>query len=121
MATNLRAGKLFFKVNGTQYRAKGEFTYNLGADKHTMIAGSDSVHGYKSETVIPYIEGAITDGDDLDVKALAQVVDATVTLELANGKVISLQGACYAADADVSTSEGEVPVRFEGLSAEEIK
>lgn len=121
MATNLRAGKLFFKVNGTQYRAKGEFTYNLGDDKKTMIPGVDGVHGYKSETVVPYIEGTITDGDDLDVRKLAGVVDATVTLELANGKVIALQGACYAADADISTSEGEIPVRFEGMSAEEIR
>lgn len=121
MATNLRAGKLFFKVNGTQYRAKGEFTYNLGVDKKTMIPGVDGVHGFKSETVVPFIGGTITDGDDLDTKALAQVVDATITLELANGKVISLRGACFAADMDISTSEGEVPVRFEGLSAEEIK
>ena len=119
--SNLRAGKLFFKVNGTQYRAKGEFTYNLGGDKHTMIAGVDSVHGYKSEVVVPFVEGKITDGDDLDVKALTQVKDATVTLELANGKVIALRGAVYAADANVSTSEGEVPVRFEGLSCEEVK
>lgn len=119
--SNLRAGKLFFKVNGTQYRAKGEYTYNLGADKHTMIAGTDGVHGYKSETVVPFIEGKITDGDDLDVKALSQVVDATVTLELANGKVIALRGGVYAADANVTTGEGEVPVRFEGLACEEVK
>jgi len=121
MATNLRAGKIHFKVNGTTFRAKGEFTYNLGADKLTMISGVDGVHGPKSETVIPFIEGTITDGDDLDVKAMAQTQDATVTLELANGKVISLRGACFAADMDISTSEGEIPVRFEGLSAEEIK
>jgi len=118
--SNQRAGKIHFKVNGTQFRAKGEFTYNLGNDKNTMIAGVDGVHGYKSETVVPYIEGTITDGDDLDTKALARVTDATVTLELANGKVISLRGACFAADMDITTSEGEIPVRFEGLSAEEI-
>lgn len=119
--SNVRAGKLFFKVNGAQYRAKGEFTYNLGADKLTMIAGADGVHGAKSETVVPFIEGKITDGDDLDVKLLAQVQDATVTLELANGKVIALRGAVYAADANVTTGEGEVPVRFEGIKAEEVK
>ena len=84
---NLRAGKIFFKINGTQYRAKGEFTYNLGVDKKTMIPGQDGVHGYKTETVVPFIEGTITDGDDVDAKLLAQMSDETVTLELANGKV----------------------------------
>lgn len=121
MATNLRAGKLFLRINGIQYRAKGDFTYNLGTDKHTMIAGVDGVHGFKSETVVPFVEGTITDGDDLDLKALAGTVDATVTLELANGKVIALRGAVFAGDAEASTGEGEIKVKFEGLSAEEIK
>lgn len=120
MATNLRAGKLFIKVNGTQYRAKGDYTYNLGVDKKTMIAGVDGVHGFKTETTVPFIEGVVTDGDDLDVKALASIVDATVTLELANGKVIALRNAVFAGDAEVTTGEGEIKVRFEGVSAEEI-
>lgn len=118
--SNLRAGKLFFKVNGTQFRAKGEFTYNVGVDKSTAIVGVDGIHGRKTETVVPFIEGTITDGDDLDIKLLAGMTDETVTLELANGKVISLRSAWYAGDMDVKTGEGEVPVRFEALSAEEI-
>ena len=118
--SNLRAGKLFFKVNGVQYRAKGAFDYNLGVDKNVTISGVDGIHGRKSETVIPFISGIITDGNDLDVKALLSLTDETVTLELANGKVISLRGGWYAGDADINTDEGEVPVRFEGMSAEEI-
>lgn len=117
---NIRAGKIFLRINGTQYRAKGDFTYNLGVDKKTMIAGTDGVHGYKSETVIPFIEGVITDGDDMDVKALAGMADTLVTLELANGKTIALRNAVFAADADISTGEGEIPVRFEGMSCEEV-
>lgn len=120
MTNNLRAGKLFLKVNGTQYRAKGEFTYNLGVDKKSAIPGQDGVHGYKTETVVPFIEGTITDGDDVDAKAIAQFKDETVTLELANGKTISLRSAWYAGDMDIKTGEGEIPVRFEGLDAEEI-
>lgn len=117
---NIRAGKILIKANAVRYRAKGDFTYNLGVDKKTMIAGTDGVHGYKTETVIPFIEGVITDGDDLDVKALIGITDALVELELANGKTIALRGAVFAADADISTGEGEIPVRFEGLSCEEV-
>ena len=116
---NTNAGKLFFKVNGTRQRAKGSFTYNLGKDKKTKILGVDSVHGAKVEPVVPFIEGKITDGDDIDL-ALLIATTGTVTLELQNGKTISLFGAEYAADADVDTDEGEIPVRFEGDSAEEV-
>ena len=45
---NRRAGRIYFKVDGTQYDAKGKFSYNLGLDKREAIVGADGVHGYKS-------------------------------------------------------------------------
>lgn len=116
---NLRTGKLFFKINGDKKRAKGAFTYNIGRDKKTKIPGVDKVHGTKIEIVVPFIEGKISDGDDIDLASLIDVT-GTVTLELANGKTISLFGAEYAADANVTTDEGEIPIRFEGDSAKEV-
>lgn len=119
MAANLRAGKLFFKVNGDKKRAKGAFTYNIGKDKKTKIAGVDGVHGTKVEIVVPFIEGKISDGSDVDLAAFIDA-EGTITLELANGKTISLFEGEYSADANVSTEEGEIPVRFEGKSAKEV-
>jgi hypothetical protein len=116
---NRNTGKLFFKVNGTRYDAKGEFSYNLGKDKKTRILGADGVHGAKVEPVIPFIEGKITDNSDLDLAAFIAIT-GTITLELQNGKTIMLSDADYAADADVTTEEGEIPVRFEGSSCEEV-
>lgn len=116
---NTNTGKLFFKVNGTRQRAKGSFTYNLGRDKKTRILGVDGVHGSKVEPVVPFIEGKITDGDDIDLALLIET-EGTITLELQNGKTIFLHDAVYAADADVDSDEGEIPVRFEGSRAEEV-
>ena len=113
-------GVIFFKVDGKQYKAKGTFTYNLGGHKREMIAGADSVHGYKTEIKVPFIEGAITDAPDLDVKAFQSIVDSDVILELANGKTVVLNEACYTSDGDVTTEEGEIPVRFEGKNAKEV-
>jgi len=113
-------GVIFFKADGVQYKAKGVFTYNLGGEKREMIAGADSVHGYKTEIKVPFIEGAITDNPDLDVKTLQSLVDADIILELANGKTVSLSDACYAHDGDITTEEGEIPVRYEGKSAREV-
>jgi hypothetical protein len=85
-----------------------------------MVAGSDSIHGFKEEPQVPYIEGAVTDNDELDLAALQSVRDATVTLQLANGKVVVLEFAVYASDGVVTTSEGQIEARFEGLRASEI-
>ena len=120
MATNRRAGTLYFRVDGTQYDARGSFTYRLGHPKREAIVGADRVHGYKEMPQAPFIEGEITDARDLHLATLQNITEATVTLELANGKSIVLRDAWYAADGDVGTEDGNVQVRFEGFSAEEL-
>lgn len=121
MSQHRRGGIIFLKINGEIYDAKGAFTYNHGSVKREAIVGSDAVHGYKELPQAPFIEGEITDRGTLDVEGLKATVDATVTLELANGKVFVLREAWYAAEGDVQTEEGNIAVRFEGLSGEEIR
>ena len=119
MPNNRRSGVLFVKVNGQQYDAKGSFTYNAGSPKREALVGADRVHGYKELPQVPFVEGEITDSGTLDLSALTNIVDATVTLELANGKVFTLRDAWYAADGEVGSEEANIQVRFEGMSADE--
>ena len=107
-------------MEGETYLAKGNFTYNIGTPKKEMVVGSDSVHGFKEMPVVPFIEGALTDTDETDLAALQAVRDATVTLELANGKVIVIEEAVYAGDGNVTTEEGEIAARFEGKRGREV-
>jgi hypothetical protein len=115
-----RAGLISFKVSGKSYDAKGSFSYNLGAPKRDAILGADTVHGFSEAPQVPYIEGQITDRVDLDLKALLQMEDETVTLRLGNEKTIALSNAWYAAEGKGETEQGNIEVRFEGLSAEEV-
>lgn len=115
-----RGGTIQLQANGEIYDAKGEFEYNLGTPKRTAIIGADRPHGYKEEPQVPYIKGMITDRGTLDVDKLARLTNATITLELANGKVISLRDAYYAGDGTGKTGEGEFPFHFEGSSANEV-
>lgn len=115
-----RGGIIFVKVNGQQLDAKGNFTYNLGVGIRETIVGSDAVHGYSEKPQAAFIEGEITDNSQLDLAALAKTDDATITLELANGKVVVLRNAWAAGEFTGNTDEGNIGVRFEGLSAEEI-
>jgi len=102
------------------YDAKGSFSYNLGRSKKEAIVGSDSVHGYKETPQVAFIEGEITDRGTLDLAALVEMASATCTLALANGKMFILRDAWFAGEGTGNTEEGNIAVRFEGLSGEEI-
>lgn len=115
-------GKIFIKADGAQFDAKGQFEYNLGVDKRDPVIGSDGYHGYKAMPQEAYISGAITDNYDLDLKNdLLTIENATITLELYNGKVIVLRNADYTGQGTAQTEEGEVEIRFTGASATEVK
>ena len=117
-----KGGIITVQIDGQRYQAKGAFTYGLGKATREAIVGHDEVHGYKETPVAPFIEGEFTDSADLSLETLNNVTDSTVTLELANGKVIALRNAwCTNPDGlGASTEEGNIAVRFEGLRAEEI-
>ncbi len=114
-------GIIEVKANGVLYAAKGEFTYNLGANKREAVLGADNVHGYKETVQAPKLEGALTDSQDLDVKTILNLKDATVTLSLANGKIIVFKDAWYSGDGDVTTEEGEIQFQIQALNAEEVR
>lgn len=115
-----RAGLIQVQVNGEVYQARGNWTYNLGRPMREAIIGADTVHGYKETPQVAFIEGEITDLSTLDLATLVELEDATVTLELANGKLIALRNAWFAGDGTGNTEEANIAVRFEGSGAEEV-
>lgn len=119
MADQRVGGIISLAVNGEQVNAKGAFTYNLGRPKREAVLGADSVHGYKEMPQVAFIEGEITDKANLNLSALTTATDVTVTLGLANGKTILLRNAWYAGEGTGNTEEGNIGVRWEGLSGEE--
>ena len=122
MAGNNRIGGIIsLKVDGDMYYAKGDFTYNIGKPKKEGKAGSDRMHGYTEVPQVPFIEGEITDRKEMSLETLLNIESSTITLELANGKVIVLREAWYASEGTGNTGEGNIGARFEGMSAEEIK
>lgn len=122
MATQQRRGGIILlKVNGATYRAKGNFTYNIGRPKRDAIIGADAVHGFKEVPQVSFIEGEITDGSDIKLEQLVTIENATITIELANSKVIVLRDAWFAGEGTGNTEEGNIAVRFEGADGEEIR
>lgn len=116
-----RAGIIQIKVQGEIYDAKGNFSYNLGREKRESIVGADRIHGYKAMPQVAFIEGEITDRGTLDLDRLVMGENLTITLELANDKVILLREAFFASEGTANTEEANIAVRWEGASAEEVR
>jgi hypothetical protein len=115
-----RGGIIQLQLDGEVYEAKGNFSYNLGLPMREAIIGADGVHGYKETPQVAFIEGEITDRQELDLATLVRTSDATITLTLANNKVIALRDAWFAGEGTGNSEEGNIAVRFEAESAEEI-
>lgn len=113
-------GTIQFQINGAIYDAKGNFSYNPGRGKREAVLGADRVHGYKESPQVAFIEGEITDNENVDLPSLLDTKDATVHLALANGKAFTLRNAWYAGEGTVTTEEGAIPVRFEAKTGEEV-
>jgi hypothetical protein len=113
-------GTIFVKVDGVQLRAKGSWTYDLGAPTRKSVIGSDGVHGYSETPKAASLEGDITDSQNIDLYAFQNITNSTVTLSLANGKTVVFPQAFYAGDGTAQTEEGTAKMKFEAPYAKEI-
>lgn len=122
MPVNRVSGPFTVKVDGQIQSGKGTFTYSGQQSVRSGVSNTQhNVAGFKEEPKIPFIEGAITDQGDLDIDALqGNITIENVSLELANGKTFVLSPAFFAGESDVSTEEGEIPVRWEGEEGNEV-
>jgi hypothetical protein len=116
-----RAGIIQVQFDGEIQDAAGEWSYNPGSPKREALVGADRVHGFKETPQVPFIEGVIRDRSDLDLNRLTRIEKATITLQLANGKVFVLRNAWHAGEGTANTGEATIPVRFEGESGEEVR
>lgn len=112
MANRVRGGLLAVKVDGVTYSAVGNFTYNIGAPVRAALIGATQVDGYSETPQSAFIAGEFRDGEDVDTEKLVKITDATITLELANGKTLVLANAWYEGEGTGNSQEGNFAVRF---------
>ena len=120
MANNRIAGVAYVFCDGRQYPLRGNLTISIDVVARTGVAGMDGVHGYTETPRVPFIEGDFSDIGQLSLITLQNMVDITVTAELANGKVYVLRNAWTSTAREFKAAEGQATVRFEGMAAEEI-
>lgn len=120
MAERGLAGIIQVQINGELFAAAGDFTYNIGQPKRETLVGATEIDGF-SETPQPAVlEGTFRDKPELDLQGLLNITDATITLNLRNGKTIVFREAFFVGDGNVNTGNAEIEVVFNAKSAEEV-
>jgi hypothetical protein len=114
------AGVAFLKVDGQQYPLRGNFMVSPTAVERAGIAGQDYVHGYSELPRVPFIEGDVSLLPDLMMDSVEAIVSGTVTAELANGHIYTLQEAWCKGAYDLNTHDGLTRIRFEGTKCTEM-
>jgi len=113
-------GRCWLYVNGALLRSKaGASLSGVGSTERTPVVGAQ-VWGYSEKTVAPTVEATLAHTADLSLVALGQLVDATVTFECDTGVSYLLRHAWCENAPDLADGEGDVKVKFCGMSIEEM-
>ena len=115
------AGTCYVTAGGTQFDLSGTVTVSPEDNEKEGLVGPSGVAGYKESPRVPFIEIEAFTSNGLDVKAIAEDDDMTVTAELANGQVWALRNAWKAGATDMNVVDGTAPLRFEGMKCERVK
>ena len=113
--TNRVAGTAYFSVDGVSYALMGEIEYNPSSVTRESAVGQDGVHGYIEKPMAPHIGATLRDVGSLSVAALNAMTNNTVTVELANGKLIIGRNMWTVEDQTAKAADGTVEVKWEGL------
>ncbi|BAP37736.1 putative phage tail tube protein [Acinetobacter guillouiae] len=114
--TNRQAGIANISVDGVTYLLSGELTYSPADVERKTLPGQDQIHGYSEMPRAPFISGTLRDSSGLTVKDFNAMTNATIHLELANGKNVTGRNMWTVDAQEVKTQESTFEVRFEGMS-----
>jgi hypothetical protein len=118
--TNLVAGTAYLAVDGMSFPLVGDLLYSVSAVSRETVKGMDGVHGYKEAPTAGYIEATIRNTSTLEVAAFNAQTNVTVTVQLANGKMVVGRNMWTVGDAEeVNAAEGTLKVRWEGMKVTE--
>ena len=117
---NRTAGTCYVAVDGRSYAIAGAGSYKTASPTRESLMGQDGYHGYKEMPAAGKINWTGRDSGGVSVGDLADLANVTVTLELANGKIVIGRNMSRVGEAPtVNTEEGTFEIEFEGPSVTE--
>lgn len=113
-------GTLTLKVNGEVQWATGDWEYTLGLPKRMPAMATFGLVGFTEEPTPATLKGKIYDRSGFDLAAMHKLKDATIQVDLANGKSIVFRNAFASGDWNVAAKAAEITCEFTAELAEEI-
>jgi hypothetical protein len=110
------AGVLNASVDGGVISVRGTCTVHASTEIREGIESATGTPGYKVTSKVPAIEFEADTVADLDLNALAAIVDGTIQVDAVNGWSHVLLNAWCTNGFEINVIEGTVPIRFEGLN-----
>jgi hypothetical protein len=106
-------GVVFFKVNGNQYRCRGDVKIRWGGNVREDVTGADGQdHGWLEKPTPSGFDLTLTDSGDLSLATLMAITGATATLELNTGKVYVTENTRQVGELEHDAMEGKIPIKF---------
>jgi hypothetical protein len=115
-----RAGVISITIDGSTEDCKALATIRPNDFMREAITGADGYHGTALKAAVPGADITITDRKGLDVAKLQNLIDTTVVIELANGKIWQLTNATVLDQVELTPEEGEISLVFAATSCEEV-
>ena len=109
------AGLTSFTVNGSAF-AVTEFAWDPGSVERETITSLSGVDGYRELPVAPYIAGKFRDAASVNVTGFTALYNATVVVQLANGKQIVGHNLWFTGRPGVSGADANFDFKFEGVA-----
>jgi len=114
--TNRRvSGITSFTVNGSAFQVI-EFIWDPAVQENETVRSLSGVDGYKSLPVAPFISGKFRDNSTVSVTSFTNLTNATLVIQLANGKQIVGHNLWYTGRPGVSGAEADFDFKFEGVA-----
>lgn len=112
--TNRRiAGIVQLTINGNTYNAS-DVVYSPSAVRRASLKDQTAVAGYSEMPETCYIAATIRDAGDLDSEASLHGTNVDINIQTASGKSVYGAGMWSVEPLEVRTTEGQIPVRYEG-------
>lgn len=112
--TNRLAGTANLTIDGQTYMLVGDFEYNVAKSTRESLVGMDDVHGYSEKPKAPHIGATLRDSGGLSVASLNDMVNVTIVVELANGKVIIGRNMWSVEDQTAKSTDATIDIKWEG-------
>ncbi|MEP3246250.1 MAG: phage tail tube protein [Sneathiella sp.] len=110
-------GTAYVKFDGKQVSLAGSITIQLDNVEREGVTGLSGVVGYNEKPIVPFVEGEFFMPEDMSMDEIRDITNATITVELANGKVGTLSQA-WNKSANEVDGDSKFTTRFEGMKGE---